>query len=135
MNKETKDFLTKLSQLNPYAGEIGEGMLHYIVDTANKLLGPPMPQSIRRIVDAAAFARSVNPDDILSKKRTGPVAEARMIAMYLAHDQHFYMDIAMAFDRCPATVFHAVRTIEERYDFDKRTKTLVDNTKNQLSKI
>lgn len=35
---EVNEFLTKISKLNPDAGEIGDGMLHYLVETATALL-------------------------------------------------------------------------------------------------
>ena len=35
---ELRQFLTKVSNLNPEAGEIGDGMLRYLVHTANELL-------------------------------------------------------------------------------------------------
>jgi hypothetical protein len=38
---DLRQFLTKISKLNPDAGEIGDGMLHYLVETATNLLDAP----------------------------------------------------------------------------------------------
>lgn len=67
-----------------------------------------MREAIKCAADAYGFKRR----DILGRKRTKDVSEARHVAMYLCRPQFSYPEIGRAFKRDHSSVVHAVKRVE-----------------------
>ncbi len=86
-------------QFNPRAGEITTRRIYHNAHPA-----------VMRIVEAVAHATGFTVQEILSRSRIGPLAEARQLAMFEAREAGFSLNqIARAMDRDHSTVISGIR--------------------------
>jgi chromosomal replication initiator protein len=90
-----------------------------------RALGPdrPAPASagqptLEAIQEAVCVVHGLTRADLLSRRRSAPVARARQQAMYLARELTplSLAEVARAFDRDHTTVLHATRAVAERLE-------------------
>lgn len=108
-----------------------------MVKSTSKTIKPSINQSLansmayRRnkeresiIIDCVAWYCKVSVDDILGSGRSGDVAEARQIAMFIMRESLKYPItlIAKIFNRSHPTVIHSVELMEFRTKQDLRTR-------------
>jgi chromosomal replication initiation ATPase DnaA len=85
-------------------------------------MSPATLSSLDRIVGLVLAEWRVSREDLFSRARRGPVAEARKVAVYLAHRyaQPGPVELPKYFRRDRATVAWAVESIATLLTWDKR---------------
>lgn len=84
--------------------------------------------SLERILEFVANYYALNPEELLSEKRSKRVSEAKQIAMYLCRKllSASLIEIARFFKRKDhTTVIHAIKKVEERKRTDRKFRHLV----------
>ncbi|MCD6440799.1 MAG: chromosomal replication initiator protein DnaA [Candidatus Marinimicrobia bacterium] len=94
--------------------------------------------SIEDIQKIVSTEYSINLDSLVGKSRTKEIAEARMIAMFLAreHTDLSLKTIGLYFGgRDHSTVVHACKSVEERVGVDERFANRIEVFKNKIQNI
>lgn len=88
----------------------------------------PEPIKIERIIEEVARTYRVSESDILSKRKTAQLAQARQIAMYIAREttELPYQAIGESFGKDHSTVLYNVRKVEEFLKERPYEKEVVD---------
>ena len=91
-------------------------------------------------IDLAAHACAVPYNDVVAGRRSGPVAFARQVAMYLCHvvGDLSIRDVADELARDRSTVSHACHAIEDRRDdpvFDRDVEALEEALRLRIKKL
>jgi len=110
-------------------------------DLARRLLkrigpAPTDPCSVPSIVEAAAQAFEVNPDQLLARDRRPAVSRARKVAMYLARELtgQSLPEIGRGFGgRDHSTVLSAVRSIDTEVHRDPELAMTVESLRQRLA--
>ncbi len=88
----------------------------------------PEPIKIERIIEEVARTYRVSESDILSKRKTAQLAQARQIAMYIAREttELPYQAIGESFGKDHSTVLYNVRKVEDFLKDKPYEKEVVD---------
>lgn len=121
-----------------YKGEItldiAEKVVHRVVGIAKR----SKHVTIENILDVVSEYYNIQKRDILSKKRTKEIAQARQVAMFLAKE---YTDMTLQLigsffnGKDHATVLYAVNTINKQMKADKKFAAQVTHVKETLKNI
>lgn len=89
----------------------------------------PEPIKIEKIISEVSRTYNVTENDIMSNRRTAPLALARQVAMYIAREttDFSYKEIGEAFGKDHTTVLYNVNRIEEFLKDKPYEKELVDD--------
>jgi len=91
--------------------------------------------SIEDIQKSVGGVYSINLDSLVGKSRTKEVAEARMVAMYLARE---YTNLSLKTigiyfgGRDHSTVVHACKNIEERFEKEEPFSRFINSIKEKI---
>lgn len=114
--------------------EIAEKVVHRVVGIAKR----NKHVTIENILDVVSEYYNIQKRDILSKKRTKEIAQARQVAMFLAKE---YTDMTLQLigsffnGKDHATVLYAVNTINKQMKADKKFAAQVMHVKETLKNI
>lgn len=114
--------------------EIAEKVVHRVVGIAKR----NKHVTIENILDVVSEYYNIQKRDILSKKRTKEIAQARQVAMFLAKE---YTDMTLQLigsffnGKDHATVLYAVNTINRQMKADKKFAAQVTHVKETLKNI
>lgn len=113
----------------------GKAPLRTVEDTLTRFVQPRDRVTLERIIEVTAQKLGLPPADLVGKKRTESINDARQIAMYLARELTDYSlpQIGDAFGgRSHTTVLHGVNKIAQDIAHDITLKARIDKIKKAI---
>ncbi len=111
-------------------------MVHgYIKDIVNDV--SVVKITPQKIIEEISRTYNISEEDIISSKRSAPIAHARQVAMYVIRqvNQLTYEDIGKIFGRDHATVLYTIQKVEQMIKMDPSEKNIVEDIVANLENI